>query len=72
MAKTPTPAPLPERFFTPEDVSRLLGVPVKTLYQWRSLRQGPPGFRVGRHLRYDPVAVERWVRDLIDGDELAA
>lgn len=30
----------------------LLGVPVKTLYQWRYKGVGPAGVRVGRHLRY--------------------
>jgi predicted DNA-binding transcriptional regulator AlpA len=52
---------MPERYLGPADVAELLGVPVATLYQWRSRRIGPPGFRVGRYLRYDPEAVRRWV-----------
>ena len=36
------------RLWTVEDVSEYLGVPVKTLYQWRYLGQGPAAKRVGR------------------------
>lgn len=44
-----------------EEVSYFLGVPVGTLYQWRYRRTGPPAFKVGRHLRYDPAAVRAWL-----------
>jgi hypothetical protein len=43
------------------DVSAFLGVPVGTLYQWRYVRIGPPAYRVGRHLRYDPAKVRIWL-----------
>ncbi|WP_338696602.1 helix-turn-helix domain-containing protein [Streptomyces sp. Q6] len=52
---------LPDRYLTPVDVADLLGVPVETIYQWRRKRTGPKGFRVGRHLRYDPADVHAWV-----------
>jgi excisionase family DNA binding protein len=52
---------LPDRYLTPVDVSELLGVPVETVYQWRRKRTGPRGFRVGRHLRFDPADVRAWV-----------
>lgn len=58
---------LPERFLTPDNVADLLGVSVETLYQWRHKRTGPPAFRVGRHLRYDPTKVQRWVDSLAEG-----
>ncbi|MFI9105790.1 helix-turn-helix transcriptional regulator [Streptomyces fildesensis] len=55
---------LPDRYLTPEDLVELLGLPsVETLYTWRKKRLGPPAFRVGRHLRYDPVAVQAWVAE---------
>ncbi|MEU4046691.1 helix-turn-helix domain-containing protein [Streptomyces antibioticus] len=57
---------LPERYLTPADVAELLGVPVETLYQWRRKRSGPPAFRVGRHLRYDPVRLRQWVDGLTE------
>ena len=49
------------RLWTVEDVSTYLGVPVKTLYQWKWRGEGPPVRKVGRHLRYEPAAVKRWV-----------
>ena len=59
---------LPDRYLTPEDLASLFGVPLETVYQWRRKRTGPPGFRVGRHLRYDPAAVSRWIADRMADD----
>lgn len=53
----------PSRLWTVDDVSAFLGVPVRTLYQWRYLRSGPPSYRIGRHLRYDPAAVRVWLEN---------
>ena len=57
------PAALPARYLSPEDIASLFGVPLETVYQWRRKHTGPPGFRVGRHVRYDPAAVAQWVAD---------
>ncbi|HVR79667.1 MAG TPA: helix-turn-helix domain-containing protein [Acidimicrobiia bacterium] len=46
---------------TIQELARYLGVPVGTLYQWRYRREGPPGFRVGRHVRYRWQDVEDWI-----------
>jgi len=54
-------AGLPDRYLTPEDLAALLTVPIATVYRWRQHRIGPPGFRVGRHVRYDPAAVRAWI-----------
>jgi predicted DNA-binding transcriptional regulator AlpA len=51
------------RLWTAQEVSRFLGVPVATLYQWRYLGTGPTAFRVGKYLRYDPAAVWSWLRE---------
>ena len=45
----------------PVDVAEVLGVPVATLGNWRSLRKGPPFLRVGRHVRYRPGDVDAWI-----------
>lgn len=37
-----------------------MGVPVATVYNWRSTGYGPRGFRVGKHLRYRLADVEAW------------
>ncbi|MGC9411287.1 helix-turn-helix domain-containing protein [Streptomyces sp. DZ1-3] len=52
---------LPDRYLTPLDLADLLGIPVETVYQWRRKQSGPRGFRVGRHLRFDPEDVRVWV-----------
>jgi excisionase family DNA binding protein len=53
-----------DRLWTVDDVSEYLGVPVKTLYQWRHRGQGPAGRRVGRYVRYRPADVRAWVDEL--------
>lgn len=52
---------LGERLWTVEETSAWLGVPVNTLYGWRSRSLGPPASRLGRHLRYAPEHVRAWV-----------
>ncbi|WP_327290754.1 helix-turn-helix transcriptional regulator [Streptomyces sp. NBC_01198] len=53
---------LPDHFLTPEELADVLRLPsVETVYAWRKKRTGPPGFRVGKHLRYDPDAVRTWI-----------
>jgi excisionase family DNA binding protein len=49
-----------DRLWGVEEVSTYLGVPVKTLYQWKWRGEGPPVRKLGRHLRYDPAAVKHW------------
>lgn len=52
-----------------EQLANYLGVPVATLYQWRYRREGPPGFRVGRYVRYRWTDVAEWIeRQLQDVD----
>ncbi|MGQ4381200.1 helix-turn-helix transcriptional regulator [Streptomyces sp. SAS_267] len=48
---------LPDRYLTPDDIAEIFEVPKETFYQWRKKRTGPPGFRIGKHLRYDPADV---------------
>ncbi|TDD56602.1 helix-turn-helix transcriptional regulator [Saccharopolyspora elongata] len=43
-----------------DDVSNYLGVPVGTLYQWRSRGYGPVGRKIGKYVRFKPDDVERW------------
>ncbi|NSC21364.1 helix-turn-helix domain-containing protein [Streptomyces albus subsp. chlorinus] len=62
---------LPDRYLTPQDVADLLSVPLETVYRWRKHRTGPPGFRVGKHVRYDPAAVQAWVTEQTALDEAA-
>ncbi|MEU3819300.1 helix-turn-helix domain-containing protein [Streptomyces sp. NPDC030392] len=62
---------LPDQYLTPDDIATLFKIPVETVYHWRKQRTGPPGFRVGRHVRYDPGAVRAWVTQQSDLDQAA-
>jgi excisionase family DNA binding protein len=46
---------------TPAEVAAYLGVPVKTLYQWKYRGVGPNVHKVGRHLRYRWHEVDAWL-----------
>jgi excisionase family DNA binding protein len=58
------------KLLTPEQVSEMLGVPVRTLYSWRFNKKGPKSLKVGRYLRYREDDVRRWLDEL--GSEAAA
>ncbi|MGW2508471.1 helix-turn-helix transcriptional regulator [Streptomyces scopuliridis] len=62
---------LPDRYLTPADIAAMFDVPLETVYQWRKKRTGPPGFRIGKHVRYDPAAVRAWVNDRMAETEAA-
>lgn len=53
--------PTVDRLWTIREVSAFLGIPVATLHQWRYLGTGPDAYRVGKHLRYSPIAVQAWL-----------
>jgi excisionase family DNA binding protein len=50
-----------DRLMTPVEVARFLGLPLRTIYRWRSRGEGPIGYRVGRHVRYRTRDVEQWL-----------
>jgi len=54
-----------EPIISAQELAEYLGVPVATIYAWRYRRQGPPGSRVGRHVRFRWSDVERWIEDRI-------
>ncbi len=54
------------RLWGVQDVAGYLGVPIKTLYQWRQHNYGPKSRRVGRYVRYDPDDVINWFHELDD------
>ncbi|WP_024762006.1 helix-turn-helix domain-containing protein [Streptomyces exfoliatus] len=71
-AKTPQPAPsLPDEYLTPDDIALKFKVPKETVYYWHKKHTGPPGFRVGKHIRYDPTAVQAWVTQQSNLDSAA-
>jgi excisionase family DNA binding protein len=54
-------AVLPE-LLSLRELAEYLGVPASTVYFWRNQRTGPPGFRVGKQLRYRASEVDAWLR----------
>jgi hypothetical protein len=50
-----------EPLVPPTDVAKHIGVPAKTLAQWRYLGQGPRFIKIGRHVRYRWQDVEAWL-----------
>jgi excisionase family DNA binding protein len=55
-----------DRLMTLAELAEMLGIPVNTLYGWRCRGDGPPGYRIGRHIRYRRAAVEAWLETQID------
>lgn len=55
-----------------QEVAEHLQVPIETVRRWRKHGDGPPGFRVGKHLRYRRESVDAWVRDLEQRDPAPA
>ncbi len=51
------------------DLSKMLDIPIETLYGWRHRGEGPVGYRVGRHVRYRRTTVEAWLEDRLDRRE---
>lgn len=49
------------RYIGPQDVADIVGVPLKTIYQWSSNRTGPKAYKLGRHLRYREDEVIEWI-----------
>jgi excisionase family DNA binding protein len=58
--ETTTP-PTEPRLLTIREISAYLGVPVQTLYSWRSNGTGPRGLKVGRHVRYRREDLDAWL-----------
>ncbi|MEU0341354.1 helix-turn-helix domain-containing protein [Streptomyces bobili] len=63
---------LPDQYLTPDDIATLLKVPKETVYQWRKKHTGPPSFRIGKHVRYDPAVVYAYIAQSMANDRTAA
>jgi len=49
------------KLLTTEELAKYLGVPIGTIYRWRTMGTGPPAMRVGRHLRFRKDEVDAWL-----------
>jgi excisionase family DNA binding protein len=50
-----------EKLLSRSECADIIGVPASTLANWASEGKGPRYLRVGRHSRYRPADVERWL-----------
>ena len=50
-----------QQMISPSELAEFLNVPVSTIYQWRYRGEGPPGFKLGNHVRYRWADIHRWL-----------
>ena len=55
-----------EPLISAQDLAEYLAAPAATIYAWRYRRQGPPGLRVGKHLRYRSIDVDEWIENQLE------
>lgn len=55
-----------EPLLSVEELSDYLGVPVRTLYDWRVDHRGPKAVHAGRALRYPESAIRAWIQENLD------
>lgn len=48
-------------WLTTADLAQELKVPVATVRKWREQGTGPPGHRLGKHVRYRRADVDTWL-----------
>jgi hypothetical protein len=46
---------------SPDEVQEVYNIPITTLEKWRSKKIGPPYHKLGKHIRYKPQDVDKWV-----------
>ena len=50
-----------DRLMTVEDLAEYLRLPTGTIYKQRSEGTGPPGYRVGKYVRWRRSEVDAWL-----------
>jgi excisionase family DNA binding protein len=50
-----------EKMITIEEFAEALGVPVQTVYSWNSQGVGPRYVKVGKHCRFRPAEIQKWL-----------
>lgn len=55
-----------EPFLDVRELAQYLGVPVTTVYEWRTHGRGPVAHRFGKHLKFAIADVRDWVQQQRD------
>ena len=63
---------MPRNLLTPERLADEVGVPPRTVAQWRYFNRGPAYIKVGRHIRYRREDVDAWLTEQRRGGTDAA
>lgn len=61
-----------DNLLSPQQLADYLGIPVKTVYTWRTNNVGPEGIKVGKHVRYRQSSVETWLNGQSDSASTGA
>lgn len=61
-----------DQWLSPRDLAEMFGLPVRTVYSWRTRGEGPMGYRVGKHIRFRRSDVELWLAERADAPRGAA
>jgi len=46
---------------TEHEAAKMTGLSVSTLRAWRNQKKGFPYVRLGKSIRYSPVAMQKWI-----------
>lgn len=52
----------PPQWLTPEDLANMLQISIGTIANWRTNKKGPEFVRIGGVVRYNPEAVNAWIK----------
>ena len=61
MKTNTTPGGGLEPLMSIDALSELLGVPIKTIKDWRTKGEGPTAYKIGNHVRYAAADVRAWL-----------
>jgi excisionase family DNA binding protein len=65
MTRAPAAAP-PDKWLSLEDIAEELGVPVRSVYAWRSMGVAPKGYKIGKHIRVKRSDLDAWLEQRAD------
>lgn len=53
------------RYYTFKDLSALLSIPLKTIYYYHKVGQGPKTHKFGKHLRVSETSFQKWQEERV-------
>ena len=61
-----------DEYFSKQELSRSLGISIRTLDRWHTLREGPPRTRAGKKIFFKKDSVRDWLEDRTEPSGRAA